>query len=212
MPTIHQDNAEVVILTSGEELFEQFNRIEQAGRTCYQSEKEDITHQSAERFIKMLLDRGHESVIEHTSLTVQFNNCSRGMTHELVRHRLASFSQESTRYVDESDLHFVMPPKKDMHVKLDGEGFWITPTEMVQNIESYYKLLLASGWPKEDARQFLPIGTTSRIVCTANWRQWRHMLKLRTDTAAHWEIKAAMRKLGDMLLEILPVVFDDVVT
>lgn len=212
MTKIFQDESEVVILTPEHELREQLLRIEKAGRTCYQSEKGEITPATANNFVRMLLGRGHESVIEHTSLTVQFNNCSRGMTHELVRHRLASFSQESTRYVNESDLHFVMPPGKSLDDKIPCDGVEISPRQMIEGLERWYRDLLGDGWKKEDARQFLPIGTVSQIVCTANWRQWRHMLRLRTDTKAHWEIRGAMKKLGDKLNRILSVIFDSVVT
>ena len=88
------------ILTPESELREQLLRIERAGRTCYQSEKSEITTATAEKFVRMILKRGHESVIEHSNMTVRFSNISRGFTHEMVRHRLCAFSQESTRYVD----------------------------------------------------------------------------------------------------------------
>ena len=91
--------------------------IELCGRTSYQS-RDRITSSSAEKFVEMLRNRGHESVLEHSCMTVEFNNVSRGFTHELVRHRLASFTQESTRYVDESNFYVVIPPDKDESEKI----------------------------------------------------------------------------------------------
>ena len=99
-PKILKNAGTFKILTPKKELEEQLLRIEKGGRTCYQSIKKDITKSSAKKFVKMILGRGHESVIEHSYMTVQFSNLSRGFTHELVRHRLCAFSQESTRYVD----------------------------------------------------------------------------------------------------------------
>ena len=91
--------------------------IEVAGRTSYQS-RDKITDESAARFVKMLRDRGHESVLEHSCMSVEFNNVCRGFTHELVRHRLAAYTQESTRYVDESNFQVVVPPDKDQNEEL----------------------------------------------------------------------------------------------
>jgi thymidylate synthase (FAD) len=205
---------EYEILTPKEHLEQQLLTIERAGRVCYQSEKGPITRKTASKFIRMLLRRGHESVIEHSSMTVRFSNVSRGFTHELVRHRLCAFSQESTRYVDESDLHFVVPPHRNVGVGIevsagpgDPEGW--TPYAMVDHLEACYRALLQSGWKPEDARQFLPIGTRAQIVCTANLREWRHIFKMRTAKPAHWEIRDVMGRLLYETREILSPIFDD---
>lgn len=200
-----------VILTSKEELQRQLLGIERAGRTCYQSEKGPITKETAEKFVRMLIKRGHESVIEHSLLTVKFLNCSRGFTHELVRHRLASFSQESTRYVDYDDkIACVLPFHRnpDEAIVL-SEKEQITPREMLENIWRYYQGLRKAGWTPEDARQILPNALVSEIVVSANFREWRHIFEMRTQKAAHWEIRLVMVKLLEELKQIIPVVFED---
>ena len=208
----------VEILTSKDELKRMFQTIEIAGRICYQFGKDKvITFASAAEFMQKMIDSGHLSVIEHSILTVRFSDCSRGATHEWVRHRLCSFSQQSTRYVKEHDFNFVMPPhkdgKKEIYLEdvdaIHGHESSITPENAVKFIEMIYRGLIRAGWKKEDARQFLPIGTASEIVISGNWWQWRHMFKLRTDPKAHWEIRSAMVDLETQLREIIPVVFDE---
>lgn len=209
------------ILTSKSELKNQLIRIEKAGRTCYQSEKGKVSVNSAKKFTAMIIKRGHESVIEHSSLTVKFFNLSRGFTHEIVRHRLASFSQESTRYVDYAkrgeevdldkfQLHCIAPPHRNEKEKVELEnGEKLSLKDMFANIEKYYRGLRKAGWLPEDARQVLPIGIKSEIVVTANLREWRHIFELRTSQFAHWEIRIAMIALLKELKKILPGIFDD---
>ena len=204
------------ILQTEDNLKQQLRQIEVAGRTCYQSEKGVPTFESAERFIRMIMGRGHESVIEHSLLTVRFSNVSRGKSHEMVRHRLCAFSQESTRYVDESNLRFVLPPHKEM---IEGHpngmfmrkpgGNTINIQAEVDRIEDRYRELLESGWQPQDARQFLPIGVCAQIVVSANFREWRHIMRMRTSKAAHWEIRYIMCDLLEKLKEIIPVIFED---
>jgi thymidylate synthase (FAD) len=189
--------------------------IELAGRTAYQS-REKITEDSAKKFIKMLKDRGHESVFEHSCMTVEFNNISRGMTHELVRHRLASYTQESTRYVDEKDFRVVIPPDKDADKKLvelnlpDGTQLKVSFQEWMDLNEQMYRGLRNAGWIPQDARQVLPTGIEAQIVITCNFREWRHIFKLRTAPDAHWEIQRAMKNLLSDVKRIIPVIFDDI--
>lgn len=192
--------------------------IEQCGRVAYQSQ-DKITSDSAIKFVKMLLDRGHESVLEHASMTVRFDNVSRGFSHELVRHRLCSFTQESTRYVDESDFNVVVPPHQDTEKSfidvdhastMTGDRIPITLEEWLWYCESVYRQLRKAGWPAQDARQILPIAIKSQIVCTANFRQWRHILKLRTQKQAHWEIRRVMTQLLSDVCSKVPVVFSDI--
>jgi len=201
------------ILTPVSELQDQLLRIEKAGRICYQSEKGPITQESAARFIRMLLRRGHESVIEHSCLTVLFQNCSRGFTHELVRHRLVAYSQESTRYVDYwARLKAILPSHRnaDEPILLDN-GERMTAAEMVSTIERYYRGLRNAGWVSEDARQILPTATKADIVATTNFREWRHIFEMRTQKAAHWEIRGVMVKLLEELQQIIPPIFEDFV-
>jgi thymidylate synthase (FAD) len=189
--------------------------IELAGRTAYQS-REKITEDSAEKFIKMLRDRGHESVLEHSCMTVEFNNTSRGFSHELVRHRLASYTQESTRYVDEKDFRVVIPPDKDADEKLvelnlpDGIQLKVSFQEWMDLSEQMYRGLRKVNWFPQDARQVLPTGIEAQIVITCNFREWRHIFKLRTAPDAHWEIQRVMKNLLSDVKRIIPVIFDDI--
>jgi len=212
-----------VILTPEKELQAQLLRIERAGRTCYQSEKKEITTESAANFVRMILKRGHESVIEHSNMTVQFNNVSRGFTHEQVRHRLTAISQESTRYVDYAkegkgpdlenfQLKCVVPPHRDENEKIALEdGRIMSISEMFAEYESFYRALRKAGWLPQDARQVLPIGTKSQIVISANFREWRHIFTMRTQETAHWEIRKVMGDLLEKVKTIIPEIFDDFV-
>ncbi len=209
------------ILTPKKELRNQLLRIERAGRTCYQSGEREINLETAEKFVKMLIKRGHESVLEHSNMTVQFNNLSRGFTHEQVRHRLTAISQESTRYVDYAkegegpnlqrfELKCILPPHQNENKKIRlDDGREISPKEMFEEYEKFYRGLRKAGWLPQDARQFLPIGIKSQIVISANFREWRHIFALRTSQFAHWEIRQIMNNLLKELQNILPGVFDD---
>ena len=125
--------------------------IELAGRTAYQS-RDKINNESAAKFVEMLRRRGHESVLEHSAMTVEFNNVSRGFTHELVRHRLAAYTQESTRYVDESDFKVVIPPDKNKDEKLvelilpNREKINVSFQEWMNLNEQMYRGLRKAGW------------------------------------------------------------------
>ena len=161
--------------------------------------------------IRERLKRGHESVIEHGWMTVLFNNVSRGMTHEGVRHRLASFAQESTRYIDYREtMECVVPSHWNENEKVEIEnGRKISAVEMLTEYEKFYQALRKKGWKPEDARQLLPIGIKSPIVITTNFREWRHIFELRTAKDAHWEIRRVMCNLLDHVKPILSPVFDD---
>lgn len=188
--------------------------IELAGRTSYQS-RDRITNESAAKFVEMIRKRGHEAVIEHSSMMVEFNNCSRGFTHELVRHRIAAYLQESTRYVDESNLRVVIPPNKDPDVKLvdltlsDGHTIKVSFREWTELNEQMYRGLRKADWVPQDARQILPTGIVAQIVMTANFREWRHVFRLRCAPDAHWEIRRIMVNLLKDVKQRVPVVFDD---
>ena len=210
------------LLTPIEDLKKQLLNIEKGGRTCYQSFVGDITEESAKKFISMLIKRGHLSVIEHSSMTVRFKNISRGFTHELVRHRLAAFSQESTRYVDYArrgakqvnlekfQVSIVSPFHKDAKEKIElDDGRKLSFEEMGTEIERFYRALRKAGWLPEEARQILPIGLRTEIVITANFREWRHIFYMRTSQYAHWEIRSVMIKLLEYIKPILSPIFDD---
>lgn len=184
-------------------------RIEKAGRTCYKSE-DRITEESAEAFVRKLIERGHESVLEHASITVRFI-CDRGISHEIIRHRLASYSQESTRYCNysgdrfENQITFIKPcflPEVSVTYRLWKRAMFVA--------EKKYFGLLSWGCTPQEARSVLPNSTKTEVVMTANLREWRHFLKLRTAKAAHPQMRELTVPLLKELQERIPVVFDDI--
>lgn len=220
---ILKDAGNFIILTPEKELHNQLLRIEKAGRTCYQSEEEQVTLETAKKFAKMIIKLGHESVLEHSSMVVQFNNVSRGFTHEQVRHRLTGVSQESTRYVDYAkkgqgpdldkfQLKCVVPPHRDENEKVElDDGRKMSMKEMFTEYERFYRGLRKAGWLPQDARQALPIGIKAQIIISANFREWRHIFVMRTGKPAHWEIRKIMGDLLKKVQTIVPVIFDDLV-
>jgi len=179
--------------------------IEQAGRICYKSE-DKITSDSAEKFVKMLRDKGHHAMLEFGDITVKFIT-NRGVTHELVRHRLSSFAQESTRYVRyDWDMEFIRPVWWDNWGSL-SKSEW---TACCRHSEVSYAALLKIGSRPEQAREVLPNSLKTEIVVKANIREWRHILKLRTSKKAHPQIRGLMLPLLAELQERVPVVFDDI--
>lgn len=178
--------------------------IERAGRTCYKSES-CISEDSARKFAQMIIKRGHESVIEHASASVLFIT-NRGVTHELVRHRIASFSQESTRYVKyDGEMEFIRPVwLKDTGIQ---RGNW----EMAMyESQTYYTKLIECGWRPEQAREVLPNSLKTEIVVTANLREWKHIFMLRTSKAAHPQIRGLMIDCLKGFKENIPVIFDNI--
>ena len=181
---------------------EMLKRIEKAGRTCYKSENR-ITAESAEAFVRKLIERGHESVLEHESITVRFI-CDRSISHEIVRHRIASFSQESQRYVRyNGDIEFINP-------RMPNAKAYEAWQELCERAEETYKELLSYGVQPQQARSVLPNSVKTEIVMTANLREWRHFLKLRTAKAAHPQMRELTVPLLHELQERIPVVFDDI--
>ena len=184
--------------------------IEKIGRVCYHSE-DKIKPGSSDIFIQKLIERGHESVLEHSLVTVQFT-VDRGISHELVRHRLASFTQESTRYCDYTNedkypdgVIFVRPSylKKDSWM----ECIWQAGCA---DCERDYQLMINNGAKPEEARALLNNSVATTIVVSANFREWRHILDLRCAKGAHPQIRAVMLPLLKELHEEVPVVFDDI--
>ena len=178
--------------------------IEQAGRTCYLSfDKMDDDSQVG--FIKRLIKMGHESPLEHAYATFRIKNCSRAMTHQLVRHRLMAVSQQSQRYVEEEEFTYVVP--ESMPAELVDEFH-----HDMQAIQQMYKKWRDKGLKKEDARFVLPNACTSEIVVSANFREWRHILSVRTAKGAQWEIRKAANLILDILKQNSPVCFEDIIT
>ncbi|MBR1647775.1 MAG: FAD-dependent thymidylate synthase [Selenomonadaceae bacterium] len=184
-------------------------KIERAGRVCYKSEG-NIKPDSAEKFIRGIIKRGHESVIEHAAISFKII-CDRGVTHELVRHRIASYSQESSRYCDYSagkfggELTFIKP----CFWSDDDENFKLWRESMAL-LEKNYLAMRANGAKPEEARSILPNSLKTEIFVTMNLRELRHFLKLRTAPAAHPQMRQVALKIFDILNEKLPAIFGDI--
>lgn len=192
--------------------------IERAGRTCYKSE-DKITQGSAEKFASMITKCGHHSVIEHAFVTVKIV-CDRGVTHEIIRHRLASYSQESTRYCNyKNEVTFIIPSWcKDLGVSTykysdltdkvcEPSRIWL---EAMLNAERDYIDLLESGWSPQQARSVLPNSLKTEIIITANVREWRHIFILRCSKASHPQMREVMIPLHHNMKKLIPVIFDDI--
>lgn len=184
--------------------------IERVGRVCYKSES-NITQDSYIKFCKMLRDRGHEAMIEHSQLSVKFI-VNRAIANEIVRHRLFSFAQESTRYINYSKDKFcneikVIEPENLLPANSSVYQFWYNSCK---NAEDAYMALLYDNVKPEIARDVLPLSTATEIVVTGNIREWRHFFKLRCDSKAHPQIVSISRKLLNELKSKIPVLFDDI--
>ena len=183
--------------------------IELCGRTCYKSEKK-ITDESCRTFVQSIIKRGHEAVLEHFNITVKFI-CDRGVSHEIVRHRLASYCQESTRYCNYS--------KDDFSGEITVvEPFYLVPDTLAYNAwkeaceaaEAAYFRLLDWGCTPQEARAVLPNSLKTEVVMTANLREWRHFFKLRCAPAAHPQMREVATPLLRALQKKLPIVFDGI--
>ena len=177
--------------------------IEKAGRTCYLSSKAE-TEKQRQKFIKSLVKNGHHSVLEHACATFKISGVSRSLTHQLVRHRLCSYSQQSQRYVDESNFEYIEPDS----IKANSIAHTIF-TEFMDEAKSTYSRLRKLGIKKEDARFVLPNATSTTIVVTANFREWRHIIELRGQSSAQWEIRKLVIEILKILKKYAPSVFYD---
>jgi len=184
-------------------------RLEQCGRVCYKSEGK-ITDTSAPAFVAGIIKRGHEAVLEHCSFTVKFT-CDRGVSHEIVRHRMASYCQESTRYCNYSKGQFnleitVIEPC----FLVRGTAGWNLWEEGCFAAETTYFNLLDYGCSPQEARSVLPNSLKTEVVMTADIREWRHFLKLRCSNAAHPQMREVALILLDKVHALIPVCFDDI--
>ena len=183
-----------------------YRNIEKAGRTAYKSE-DKITNDSAEKFIINIRNRGHESVLEHFNIQVLFIT-DRGVTHEIVRHRLVAYTQESTRYCNYSKLGMTfIKPVYWAYKNCKGFARW---ERCMYECENTYNDLIEDNYSPQEARSVLPNSLKTEIVCTANIREWRHILKLRTALTAHPQMRALMQPLLDELKIELPVLFGNI--
>ena len=181
--------------------------IEAAGRTCYKSESK-ITEGSAEKFVRMIIKRGHLSVIEHAYMSVRF----------ICDNRLAAYSQESTRYCNYGEgVTFIIPP----WVIIEEGSYPISAIETedwatnrwfgaMYEAEFAYTSLLRSGWSPQQARSVLPNSLKTEIVMTANLREWMHVFSLRTSKAAHPQMQELMLPLLDEMKTLVPIIFDNI--
>lgn len=192
-----------------------FYKIAQASYTCYQTDASKKSYDDVVTFVKKLIERGHESPLEHASITMDIIT-DRGVTHELVRHRIGAYSQESTRYCNYSKGKFnsqitcMNPFATPFREKqpYDHEGFkaWM---DICEKCEKTYNEMLANGIKPEDARGVLPMSLASEIVVTYNIRQWRHVIKQRLDSHAHPMMRYTMGVVLDELTMYYPNLFDD---
>lgn len=186
--------------------------LERAGRTCYKSE-DKITPDSSRRFVDMITHvKKHESVLEHQSITVHVI-CDRGISHEIVRHRIGAYSQESTRYCNYCSEKFneeitVVRPE---HLNKKGDYDEQVWRDAMLNAERSYFKLISMGWTPQEARGVLPTELKTEIVITYNLRQWRHFFQMRCSTAAHPQVRVLALSMLKRFKEIIPVVFDDLV-
>ena len=195
----------------------ELQHIEKIGRVCYKSE-DRITDdgESAKKFVKMLISNGHEAMIEHSSLSVKFV-VDRGVSHELVRHRIASFAQESTRYCNYSKNKFgneitvILPCFFDTGMGILSNSLvyqeWKLACECAE--ERYFNLLKMGATPQQ-ARTVLPNSLKTEITITANYREWRNFFKLRTAEASHPQMREVTIPLLKELKTLIPIIFDDI--
>lgn len=190
-------------------------KIERIGRVCYKSE-DKITDTSAEQFIRSIIKRGHESVIEHESITVKVI-CDRGVTHEIVRHRIASYSQESTRYCNYTGEKFEGQISVidiatgfgwDLAKESDRKKYDIWTNAMME-ANWHYQQMIDAGAKPEEARSVLPNSTKTELVMTMNLREWRHFIRLRGSRAAHPQMREIAQMIGEDFSNRYPVFFED---
>lgn len=185
--------------------------IERCGRVCYKSEGL-ASDTSAAGFISRIIKRGHEAVLEHFNITIKFI-CDRGVSHEIVRHRLASYCQESTRYCNYSkdgfggEITVIRPCFLE-----EGMKSWQYWEDACATAERCYFDMLNYGCTPQEARAVLPNSLKTEVVMTANLREWRHFFRLRCSTAAHPQMREVATQALKAMQELVPVVFDDLFT
>ena len=174
--------------------------LEHAGRICYRSESRG----DPGRFLQARVREGHESLIEHASATFEISGISRACSHQLVRHRLASYSQESQRYVDMSNPEWALPPavSDNPEARMIWERF-------ADEVKDTYQALRGLGVRKEDARFALPNAAATRIIVTMNFRELLHLFRIRISPAAQWEIRDVCVRMLELVYPLAPAVFGD---
>lgn len=195
--------------------------VERVGRTCYKSE-DKITEGSSEKFVTGIINRGHEAVIEHYNITVILTN-DRGVSHEEVRHRIASYAQESTRYCNYSgdkfgnEITYIdirggidLDPKMNKLPANVIEAIYDEWVYACLDAERHYLKMIELGATPQIARSVLNNSTKTEIAITMNMREWRHFFKMRTSPASHPQMREIAIMLLNWFKENIPVFFDDI--
>jgi len=197
---------EILDKIDGEEILK---RLELAGRVCYKSE-DKITPESDRAFVKRMIDSQHESVLEHEKVSIRVV-CDRGVSHEWVRHRIASYSQESTRYCNyckdkfDNQITFIKPCFWD-----ESNNQFLIWKYAMEVSEKVYTHLLENGATPQEARTVLPNSLKTELVVTFNLREWRHFFKLRTSTKSHPQMRELSIPLLEKFKTLIPIIFDDI--
>lgn len=202
---IVESSVEIITPINGDNILK---HIELVGRCCYKSE-DKITNESAKKFVEGIIKRGHETVIEHYNITVKFIT-DRGVTHEIVRHRMASYAQESTRYCNYSKDKFDKEITVIKPVNLEYDDAYLDWYNACQYEENTYFSMLEKGYKPQVARSVLPTCTKTEIMVTMNLREWRHFIKLRSSKAAHPDIRILAIELLNQFKNKIPIIFDDI--
>jgi thymidylate synthase (FAD) len=218
-------SVEILDQINGEEVLKKLERI---ARTCYKSEKR-ITEDgsSARKLLTNIIKSGHEAMIEHYSFSVKFI-CSRAISHELVRHRMASFAQESQRYVNygkRGGIEFIIPVNLENQISPGDDALSVSIKDLINGCNDYsfaerfaanawrsenvYLTAIESGVKPQEARDLLINATKTEVVMTANLREWRHFFELRCDQATHPDMRKLALDLLKQAHEKIPVIFDD---
>jgi thymidylate synthase (FAD) len=175
--------------------------IEYSARVCYRSH-DKMTPSSHQTLLPALLKNGHLSVFEHAMATFTIEGISRACSHQLVRHRLASFSQQSQRYVEEKDFDYIIPPE----IAANEKALELYQATMASLGEAYEQLI-SMGIKREDARFLLPNATATTLTMSANFREWLHIIDMRVSIHAQWEIRELLLHIWKELYSIAPAVF-----
>lgn len=202
---IIEPSVEIITPIDGEEIIK---HIEKVGRVCYKSE-DKISKESGRNFVEGIIKRGHEAVIEHYNITVKFIT-DRGISHEIVRHRIASYAQESTRYCNYSKDKFDIEITVVKPANLEYDEAYLDWYDLCNHAERTYFSMLDKGYKPQVARSVLPTCLKTEIMVTMNLREWRHFIKLRSSKAAHPDIRILAIDLLKQFKEKIPVIFDDI--
>lgn len=206
---------EILDKINGDEVI---TKLAKVARVCYKSE-DASTLEKDKRLVENLIKSGHEAMIEFFDITVKFT-CDRGVSHEIVRHRMASYAQESTRYCNYSkdkfgnELTFIIPSWAEINkfgeIVADDDETFYDFKRALEMAEGFYFSLINKGWKPQQARMVLPMSIKTEINMKCNLREWRHFFRLRCDTAAHPDIRALALDLLEQMHSLIPIIFDDI--